>query len=126
MNIPNDIKYTESHEWVRVEGDLAFVGITDYASTQLGDIVFLEIETEGEELESREAYGSIEAVKTVSDSYMPISGKVIEVNQNAIDDPSIVNKDPYGDGWLIKIQIKDKEEINGLLDADAYKNIIAE
>ncbi len=126
MNIPKDIKYTESHEWVRVEGDLAFVGITDYASTQLGDIVFLEIETEGEELESGEAYGSIEAVKTVSDSYMPISGKVIEVNQNAIDDPSIVNKDPYGDGWLIKIQIKNKEEINGLLDADAYKNIIKE
>ena len=107
MNIPKNLKYAESHEWVRVEGDVAVVGITDFAQTSLGDIVFLDIEVEGETLDKGEVYGSIEAVKTVSDSYMPVSGEVIEVNQEAIDDPSIVNKDPYGEGWLLKIKMSD-------------------
>ncbi len=124
MNIPNDIKYTDSHEWIRVNGKEAIVGITEYATTQLGDIVFLEIETDGEEMEKGDAYGTIEAVKTVSDTYMPLTGKVIEVNQEAIDDPSIVNKDPYGKGWLIKIEIADENEIDDLLDSAAYKEII--
>lgn len=124
MNIPNNLKYTESHEWVRVEGDEAFVGITEYASSQLGDIVFLEIETEGEDLDKGESYGTIEAVKTVADSYMPIGGKVLEVNEVAIDDPAIVNKDPYGDGWLIKIKIADIAELDELLDSEAYKALI--
>ncbi len=124
MNIPNNLKYTESHEWVRVEGDEAFVGITEYASSQLGDIVFLEIETEGEDLDKGESYGTIEAVKTVADSYMPIGGKVLEVNEVAIDDPAIVNKDPYGDGWLIKIKIADIDELDELLDSEAYKALI--
>lgn len=126
MNIPNNVKYTETHEWVKIDGDIATVGITEYASTQLGDVVFLEIETEGEELEKGEAYGTIEAVKTVSDTYMPISGEVIEVNEVAIDDPSIVNKDPYGDGWLIKIKVSNTEEIEELLDAEKYQEKIEE
>jgi glycine cleavage system H protein len=124
MNIPNNLKYTESHEWVRVEGDEAYVGITEFASSQLGDIVFLEIETEGEELDKGDAYGTIEAVKTVADSYMPITGEVVEVNQAAIDEPSVVNKDPYGEGWLIKIKIADSSELNELLDSEAYIAII--
>lgn len=124
MNIPDNIKYTESHEWIRVEGNEAFVGITEYATTQLGDIVFLEIETEGEELEKGDAYGTIEAVKTVSDTYMPVGGKVIAVNEEAIDDPSIVNKDPYGNGWLVKIEVSDLGEVDELLDAEGYKEII--
>lgn len=124
MNIPNNLKYTESHEWVRVEGDEAYVGITEFASSQLGDIVFLEIETEGEELDKGDAYGTIEAVKTVADSYMPVAGEVIEVNQAAIDEPSVVNKDPYGEGWLIKIKIADSSELDELLDSEAYIAII--
>ncbi|HNY44263.1 MAG: glycine cleavage system protein GcvH [Bacteroidales bacterium] len=123
MNIPKNLKYAESHEWVRVEGDVAVVGITDFAQTSLGDIVFLDIEVEGETLDKGEVYGSIEAVKTVSDSYMPVSGEVIEVNQEAIDDPSIVNKDPYGEGWLLKIKMSDPSEVNSLLDAAGYEEI---
>lgn len=126
MNIPNNLKYTESHEWVKVDGDVATVGITEYASTQLGDIVFLEIETEGEELDKGEAYGTIEAVKTVSDSYMPVSGEVIEVNEEALDEPGIANKDPYGQGWLIKIKMSNPEELEELLSADDYKKTIEE
>ena len=123
MNIPKNLKYAESHEWVRVEGDVAVVGITDFAQTSLGDIVFLDIEVEGETLDKGEVYGSIEAVKTVSDSYMPVSGEVIEVNQEAIDDPSIVNKDPYGEGWLLKIKMSDPSEVNSLLDPAGYEEI---
>ena len=123
MNIPKNLKYAESHEWVRVEGDVAVVGITDFAQTSLGDIVFLDIEVEGETLDKGEVYGSIEAVKTVYDSYMPVSGEVIEVNQEAIDDPSIVNKDPYGEGWLLKIKMSDPSEVNSLLDAAGYEEI---
>lgn len=125
MNIPNDLKYTETHEWVKIEGDVVTVGITAYAAEQLGDVVFLEIETEGEELEKGEAYGSIEAVKTVSDSYMPVGGEVVEVNSAAINDPSMVNNDPYGEGWLIKIKVTDSAELDQLLNADDYKNILA-
>lgn len=123
MNIPKNLKYAESHEWVRVEGDVAVVGITDFAQTSLGDIVFLDIEVEGETLDKGEVYGSIEAVKTVSDSYMPVSGEVIEVNQEAIDDPSLVNQDPYGKGWLLKIKMSDPSEVDSLLDAAGYEEI---
>ncbi|HPX75491.1 MAG TPA: glycine cleavage system protein GcvH [Bacteroidales bacterium] len=123
MNTPKNLKYAESHEWVRVEGDVAVVGITDFAQTSLGDIVFLDIEVEGETLDKGEVYGSIEAVKTVSDSYMPVSGEVIEVNQEAIDDPSLVNQDPYGKGWLLKIKMSDPSEVDSLLDAAGYEEI---
>lgn len=123
MNIPKNLKYAESHEWIRVEGNEAYVGITEFAATALGDIVFIEIETEGEELAKGESYGTIEAVKTVSDSYMPVSGEVIEVNVKVLDDPSLVNKDCFGDGWLIKIKMTNPDELSGLLDADAYAEI---
>jgi len=123
MNIPNNLKFTETHEWLRIEGDEAYVGITEFAATALGDIVFIEIETEGEELAKGETYGTIEAVKTVSDSYMPIGGTVIEVNQDILDDPALVNKDCYGKGWLIKIKISNPAEANALLDAAAYTEI---
>ena len=123
MNFPENLKYTESHEWVRVEGDEAYIGISEFAATHLGDIVFIEIETEGEELEKGEAFGTIEAVKTVSDSYMPIKGEVIEVNKAIIDDPAIINSDCYGNGWLIKIKISDAAELENLLDATAYTEI---
>jgi len=126
MNFPENLKYTESHEWVRVEGDIAFVGITEFAATHLGDIVFIEIETVGEILDKKESFGSIEAVKTVSDAYMPISGEVIEANQAVLDDPALVNKDPYGEGWLIKIKINNPDEVNELLDADSYAEIAKE
>ncbi|MBN1250829.1 MAG: glycine cleavage system protein GcvH [Bacteroidales bacterium] len=121
MNIPENLKYTKDHEWLRVEGDEAFVGITDFAQGELGDIVFIEIETEGETLEKEEVFGTVEAVKTVSDLLMPVTGEVIEINPNLEDTPEIVNKDPYGKGWLIKIKISDLAEVNDLLDAAAYK-----
>jgi glycine cleavage system H protein len=123
MNIPNNLKYTESHEWLRMEGDEAYIGISDFAATHLGDIVFIEIETEGENLDKGESFGTIEAVKTVSDAYMPVSGEVIEANKMVLDDPSLVNKDCYGDGWLIKIKIKNQSEVDNLLDAPAYAEI---
>jgi glycine cleavage system H protein len=123
MNIPNNLKYTESHEWIRVEGNEAYVGITAFAATHLGDIVFIEIETEGETLEKGESFGTIEAVKTVSDSYMPVSGEVIEVNSKVIDDPALVNKDCFGDGWLIKIKIENPADLDNLMDAAAYSEI---
>jgi len=124
MNIPENLKYTKDHEWIRIEGDEAYVGITDYAQGELGDIVFLEIETEGEELAKEEVFGTIEAVKTVSDMFMPIGGEVVEVNEKLEDTPEVVNKDPYGDGWLIKIKLSDKSEIEELLEASAYKNLL--
>jgi glycine cleavage system H protein len=123
MNIPNNLKYSESHEWLRIDGDEAYVGITEFAATHLGDIVFIEIETEGENLDKGESFGTIEAVKTVSDSYMPVAGEVIEVNQAIVDDPALVNKDCYGDGWLIKIKMSNPADANALLDAAAYENI---
>lgn len=124
MNIPENLKYTKDHEWIRVEGEEAYVGITDYAQGELGDIVFLEIETEGEDLAKEEVFGTIEAVKTVSDMFMPVSGKVAKVNEKLEETPEIVNKDPYGEGWLIKVKLTNTAELDELLDAAAYKNLL--
>ena len=121
MNVPAELKYTKEHEWIRVEGEEAYVGITDYAQSQLGDIVFVEVETEGDNLEAGDTFGSIEAVKTVSDLYMPVSGEVLEFNSELKDQPDLVNKDPYGKGWIIKVKIEDEAQLDGLLSADAYK-----
>lgn len=123
MNIPAELKYTKDHEWVKVEGNEAIVGITDFAQGQLGDVVFIEIETEGETLEHEEVFGTIEAVKTVSDMFMPVAGKVIAVNEKLADTPEIVNKDPYGDGWMIRIAITDASQLNDLLTAEQYAEI---
>lgn len=124
MNIPTDLKYTEDHEWIRVEGDEAYIGITDFAQGELGDIVFVEVETVDEELNEGETFGTIEAVKTVSDLFMPVGGTVLELNEILEDTPDVINKDPYGDGWIIKIKIADAGELDHLLDAEAYKNNI--
>ena len=121
MNVPAELKYTKEHEWIRVEGEEAYVGITDYAQSQLGDIVFVEVETEGDNLEAGDTFGSIEAVKTVSDLYMPVSGEVLEFNSELEDQPDLINKDPYGKGWIIKVKIEDEAQLDGLLSADAYK-----
>ena len=123
MNIPENLKYSQDHEWVRVEGNVAVVGITDYAQSELGDIVFVDIQTEGEELQQGELFGNIEAVKTVADALMPVSGKVIEVNSDLESAPESVNSDPYGKGWMIKVEMSDPEEVEELLDAAAYKEI---
>jgi len=120
MNVPENLKYTKDHEWLRVEGEEAFVGISDFASHELGDIVFIEVETIGEILEKGETFGTIEAVKTVSDMYMPVSGEVLEFNEDLRAKPEIVNQDPYGKGWIIKIRISNKNEISQLLDPVAY------
>jgi glycine cleavage system H protein len=124
MNIPENLKYTKDHEWLRVEGETGVVGISDYAQHELGDIVFLEVETVGETLGKGEAFGTIEAVKTVSDMYMPVSGEVLEFNPELASKPEILNKDPYEKGWVIRIRIKDPGEIGQLLDAAAYKALI--
>jgi glycine cleavage system H protein len=125
MNVPENCKYTEKHEWVRVDGDNAYVGITDYAQGELGDIVYIEIETEGEKIAIGEIYGTIEAVKTVSDMFMPLSGEVLEFNAKLEDDAELVNKDPYGDGWMIKITIENPSELDALLSPDQYKDLIS-
>ena len=124
MNVPAELKYTKEHEWIRVEGEEAVVGITDYAQSQLGDIVFVECETVGDALEAGETFGTIEAVKTVSDLYLPVAGEVLEFNEELEGEPELVNKDPYGKGWIVKIKISDDTELDGLLNADAYKAII--
>lgn len=124
MNIPENLKYTKDHEWIRIEGEEAYVGITDYAQGELGDIVFIEIETEGEKLDKEEVFGTIEAVKTVSDMFMPIGGEVLEINAKIEETPELVNKDSYGDGWLIKIKLADVAELDELLDAAAYKALL--
>lgn len=124
MNIPESLKYTKDHEWVRVEGNIAIVGITEFAQGELGDIVFVEIESEDEDLAKEDVFGTIEAVKTVSDLYMPLSGKVIEVNEELDAQPELVNKDPYGGGWMIKMEIADPSEMSQLLSADEYKALI--
>ncbi|WP_455782129.1 glycine cleavage system protein GcvH [Phocaeicola coprocola] len=126
MNFPTNVKYTNEHEWIRLEGDEAYVGITDYAQDQLGDIVFVDVTTEGETLEKGEVFGTIEVVKTVSDLFLPIGGEVLEINPELEEHPELVNKDPYGDGWLIKIKPTDTTEMYELLDAEAYKQIINE
>ena len=123
MNIPKDLKYTKEHEWLRAEGNIATIGITDFAQKELGDIVFVEIETLDETLEKEEIFGTVEAVKTVSDLFMPVNGKVIEVNPALEDNPALVNTDPYGDGWMIKIEIAGSGEIAGLLSAEEYSSI---
>ena len=124
MSIPANLKYTEDHEWIRVEGNSAYIGITEYAQQQLGDIVFVEIETLGEELAKGDTFGTVEAVKTVSDLFMPTSGKVLEVNPALNDAPEIVNNDPYGAGWMIKISLTNASELSELLSAEAYQEII--
>ena len=124
MNVPENLKYTKDHEWLRVEGDFCFVGITDFAQGELGDIVFIEIETEGETLDKEEVFGTIEAVKTVSDMYMPVGGEVIEFNPALEESPDLVNKDPFGEGWMIKIKVADTAELDGLLSPDAYKELL--
>lgn len=124
MNIKSELKYTKDHEWIEINGNTATVGITDYAQGELGDIVYVEVETVDESLKQEEVFGSVEAVKTVSDLFIPVSGKVIEVNQKIEDSPEIINEDPYGDGWIIKIEIDDDNELNDLLDADAYAKLI--
>tara|TARA_Y100000589_G_scaffold321098_1_gene351878 strand:- start:84340 stop:84720 length:381 start_codon:yes stop_codon:yes gene_type:complete len=126
MNIPADLKYTKEHEWVKIEGDTATVGITDFAQSELGDIVYVEIETEGETLDADEVFGTVEAVKTVSDLYMPVSGEVVEVNEALEDEPEAVNQDPYGKGWMIKVKMTNPEEAENLLTADQYKELIGQ
>ncbi|MFO7575365.1 MAG: glycine cleavage system protein GcvH [Bacteroidales bacterium] len=120
MNVPGNLKYTKDHEWLREEGEFAYVGITDFAQGELGDIVFIEIETVGETLEKEEVFGTIEAVKTVSDLFMPAGGEIVEKNPAIDDTPDIVNKDPYGKGWLIKVKITDKSDLDDMLDAEEY------
>lgn len=124
MNLPENLKFTQDHEWVLVEGDTATIGITDFAQGELGDIVFVEIETEGETLDKGEIFGTVEAVKTVSDLFMPVSGEVTEVNEALADAPELINKDPYGEGWMIKIKIADEADISGLLSPADYKKLI--
>src|SRR6056297_286448 len=124
MNVPDNLKYTKDHEWLRVDGDAAFVGVTDFAQGELGDIVFVEIETEGETLDREEVFGSIEAVKTVSDLFMPVSGEVVEFNSELESNPEVVNEDPYGKGWLIKVALSDKSELDDLMDSEAYKELV--
>lgn len=124
MNVPDKLKYTKDHEWIRIEGNEAFVGITDFAQGELSDVVFVEIETEGEELKKEEVFGTIEAVKTVSDMFMPVSGTVLEVNPILQDSPEVINKDPYGEGWMIKISIQDPSELDDLLTADQYVELV--
>lgn len=121
MNIPNNLKYTKEHEWVRLEGDVAVIGITDFAQGELGDIVFVEVETVDETLEGDEVFGTVEAVKTVSDLFMPVGGEIVEFNESVEDDPSLVNEDPYGEGWLIKIKVNRTADVEALLDAEGYK-----
>ena len=120
---PNNLKYTKDHEWISIDGDYAFVGITNFAQKELGDIVFVEIENLEQEIKSGEVFGSVEAVKTVSDLFMPMTGEIIEVNQKIIDNPELVNSDPYGEGWMIKIKILDSNEVEDLLDLKSYEEI---
>jgi glycine cleavage system H protein len=124
MNIPSELKYTKDHEWVRIDGDVATIGITEFAQGELGDIVYVDVDTLDEEVEKDEVFGSVEAVKTVSDLIMPLSGEVTEFNEGLEDEPEIVNKDPYGEGWMIKIKIADTSQIDELLSPEAYKELI--
>ena len=124
MNIPSELKYTKDHEWVKIDGDIATVGITDFAQGELGDIVYVEVETLDETLGKDEVFGTVEAVKTVSDLFLPLTGEIIEFNEALEDEPEKVNSDPYGDGWMIKIKIADSSEIDGLLSDAGYKEII--
>ena len=124
MNIPAELKYTKEHEWVRVEGDVAVIGVTDFAQSELGDIVYVEIETVGETLDKDEVFGSVEAVKTVSDLFMPVSGEILEFNEGLESNPEAVNADAYGEGWMIKVKLTNPSEVDGLMDAAAYKALV--
>ncbi|MCG8477344.1 MAG: glycine cleavage system protein GcvH [Cytophagales bacterium] len=124
MNLPENLKYTKDHEWVRVEGDIAVVGITDFAQKELGDIVYVEVETEGDDLEEGEVFGTVEAVKTVSDLFMPVTGNVMDINEELEDAPEVVNTDPYGEGWMIKIRMSNPDQVNDLLTAEAYGALV--
>lgn len=124
MNVPQNLKFTKDHEWVSIDGDVATVGITDFAQSELGDIVYVEIETEGDSLDREEVFGSVEAVKTVSDLFMPLSGEILELNAKLEANPELVNTDPYGDGWMIKVKISDSSELDSLLDAAGYSSLI--
>jgi len=124
MNIPENLKYTKEHEWVSLDGDIATIGITDFAQSELGDIVYVEVDTEGEELDQDEVFGTVEAVKTVSDLFVPVAGEVVEFNEALEDEPELINKDPYGKGWIIKLKVKDLTSVDELLDAEAYKKYI--
>ncbi|MFL5731211.1 MAG: glycine cleavage system protein GcvH [Cytophagaceae bacterium] len=126
MNFPKELKYTQEHEWIRVEGDMAFIGITDFAQKELGDIVFLDINTLGSDVAKHEVFGTVEAVKTVSDLFMPVSGKVLELNPSVESNPELVNSDPYGKGWVIKVSLKNKAEVDQLLSVDDYKKLIGQ
>ena len=125
MNVPKELKYTKDHEWLSLDGEVATVGVTDFAQSELGDIVYVEVETLDEMLEKEEVFGTVEAVKTVSDLFMPISGEVIEFNEKLETDPEVVNEDPYGEGWMIKIRVSDENELNELLSADEYEGEIS-
>jgi glycine cleavage system H protein len=124
MNFPEELKYTKDHEWIRVEGNVATIGITDFAQGELGDIVYVDINTVGETLSKEDIFGTVEAVKTVSDLFMPVSGKILELNPGLDGNPEKVNGDPYGDGWMIKVELSDASELGALLDASAYKALI--
>jgi len=124
MNVPANLKYTKDHEWIRIEGDIAYVGITDFAQSELGEIVFVEVETVGETLDEGEVFGTVEAVKTVSDLYIPIKGTVLEFNEELEDAPELVNDDPYNEGWMVKISVENPADIDGLLSASEYEAII--
>ncbi len=124
MNTPSNLKYTKDHEWIRLEGETAYVGITDYAQHELGDIVFVDVDTVDETLDAEETFGTVEAVKTSSELFMPVAGKVVEFNEALADAPELVNKDPYSEGWMIKVEVNNAADIEGLLDAEAYKALI--
>ncbi|WP_299002501.1 glycine cleavage system protein GcvH [uncultured Tenacibaculum sp.] len=124
MNIPSELKYTKDHEWVKVEGDVATIGITDFAQGELGDIVYVDVDTLDEELEAEEVFGSVEAVKTVSDLFMPLSGEVVEFNEALEDEPELINSDPYGAGWMVKVKLSDDSQVADLLSAEQYQELI--
>ena len=125
MSIPSELQYTAEHEWIRIEGDTATIGITHFAQSELGDIVYVDVDTLDETVEIEEVFGSVEAVKTVSDLFMPLTGEIFEFNEKLEDEPELVNSDPYGEGWMIKVKISDNTQLEGLLDAEAYNSIIA-
>ena len=124
MNIPGTLRYSEDHEWIKVDGDTAIIGVTDHAQNELGDIVFVEVETVGETLEANEKFGTIEAVKTVSDLFIPVNGEIIDFNEDLDTEPELINSDPYGKGWIIKVKMSNPAEVDALLDAEAYKSFI--
>ena len=124
MNVPKELKYTKDHEWIKIEGDVATVGITDFAQGELGDIVYVEVETVDETLDREEVFGTVEAVKTVSDLFLPLTGEIIEFNETLEDEPELVNSDPYGKGWMVKIKFSEASEVEDLLDAEAYKELV--